>query len=268
MKKTYKYIYDIADEIFDQIKSNEYVNSKSMKKNDLLINEITFLSKTNPYNKQPGTYCSFTFDNIDDEKKYRRLKRYLTAYISSFINELTKKEKPSILFVGLGNENYLPDSIGPKIVKNINSNYFFKKQIGCLIPQVMAITGMETSDIIKGVLKYHQYDLVIAIDSLATSSIKRLNKTIQITDAGIQPGSGVNNYRKVINKEELKTPVLVIGLATVIPYNKIIDEFINENHLDAKQYQGNDLVLTTKEIEHQIDYISLLLSEVINQIIK
>ena len=171
------------------------------------------------------------------------------------------------MFVGLGNENYVPDSLGPRVVKNINSNYFYKKQIGCLIPQVMAITGMETCDIIKGVLKYHHYDLVIVIDSLATSSIKRLNKTIQITDSGIQPGSCIKNYRKEITKEELSTPVLVIGIATVISYQKIIEEFVSENQIDIKLKFSNDLVLTTKEIEHEIDYLTLLISEVLNQVI-
>ena len=131
----------------------------------------------------------------------------------------------------------------------------------------MATTGMETSDIIKGVLKTHEYDLVIVIDSLATSSIYRLNKTIQITDTGIQPGSGVNNYRKRIDKKELKTSVLTIGIATVISYRKIIEEYLSKNQVDLEVNFDSQLVLTSKEIEHEIDYLTLILSEVLNDII-
>lgn len=262
-----KFSYDIADELFTKSDIDQYAKRNTLEKENLTINEITIFTKDNPYMKNKGTYCSFVFDHIEEDEVYKKLKKYLKKYLLEFITSLCKKNKPSILFVGLGNENYVPDSLGPRVVKNINSNYFYKKQIGCLIPQVMAITGMETCDIIKGVLKYHHYDLVIVIDSLATSSIKRLNKTIQITDSGIQPGSGIKNYRKEITKEELSTPVLVIGIATVISYQKIIEEFVSENQIDIKLKFSNDLVLTTKEIEHEIDYLTLLISEVLNQVI-
>ena len=266
MKNDERY-FDIADEIFQKKENCKYAKINKFNENGIVINETTFLSSSNPFNKEKGTYCSFVFDNLEDEKTYNTLKRYLKKYLHRFVLELTNKEKPSILFVGLGNENYIPDSLGPKVIKQINANYFFKKQIGCLTPGVMASTGMETSDIIKGVLKTHEYDLVVVIDSLATSSIYRLNKTIQITDTGIQPGSGVNNYRKRIDKKELKTNVLTIGIATVISYRKIIEEYLSKNQVDLEVNFDSQLVLTSKEIEHEIDYLTLILSDVLNDII-
>ncbi len=266
MKNDKKY-FDIADELFQKKETSRYAKINKFNKNGIMINETTFLSSSNPFNKEKGTYCSFVFDNLEYKKTYDTLTRYLKKYLHRFVLDLTNKEKPSILFVGLGNENYIPDSLGPKVVNQINANYFFKKQIGCLTPGVMATTGMETSDIIKGVLKTHEYDLVIVIDSLATSSIYRLNKTIQITDTGIQPGSGVNNYRKRIDKKELKTSVLTIGIATVISYRKIIEEYLSKNQVDLEVNFDSQLVLTSKEIEHEIDYLTLILSEVLNDII-
>lgn len=262
-----KFYYDIADELFEYEDVGKYATMRKLDQSHFSINETTFNTSKNPFNKEKGTYCSFNFNDLDDDKTYKKLCKYLTKYLNSFIFELTKKEKPSILFVGLGNENYIPDSLGPSVVKNINANYFFKKQIGCLIPGVMASTGMETADIVKGVLKCHDYDLVIVIDSLATASIKRLNKTIQITDTGISPGSGVNNFRKPLTYKELKVKVLTIGIATVIPYQKIIEEYLINHHIEQKVSNDSNLVFTTKEIEHQIDYLSMLLVKVINDVI-
>jgi len=265
--KKRKISFDIADELFTSSENNKYAIINRFKKKNIIINETTFNSSSNPYGKEKGTYCSFVFDHLEDRTNYLTLLKYLKKYLKEFVIELTHKEKPKILFVGLGNESYTPDSLGPRVVKNINSNYFYKNQIGCLIPGVMSQTGMETSDIIKGVLKCHDYDLVIVIDSLATTSIKRLNKTIQITDTGIRPGSGIKNFRKAITFHELKTKVLTIGIATVISYQNLINEFLIDNNIKPIKNNGNQIFLTTKEIEHEIDYLSLILSDVINEII-
>lgn len=267
MIKKRKISFDIADELFTSSENNKYAIINRFKKKNIIINETTFNSSSNPYGKEKGTYCSFVFDHLEDRTNYLTLLKYLKKYLKEFVIELTHKEKPKILFVGLGNESYTPDSLGPRVVKNINSNYFYKNQIGCLIPGVMSQTGMETSDIIKGVLKCHDYDLVIVIDSLATTSIKRLNKTIQITDTGIRPGSGIKNFRKAITFHELKTKVLTIGIATVISYQNLINEFLIDNNIKPIKNNENQIFLTTKEIEHEIDYLSLILSDVINEII-
>ena len=258
--------FDIADELFTHNEFNEYAKINRYEKNNIVINETTIFTNSNPYSKEKGVYCSFVFPNLSDSEVYQDLHDLLTKYIKEFIKELTKKRKPRILFVGLGNEAYIPDSLGPRVVKNINSNYYYKKKIGCLIPGVMAITGMETSDIIKGVLEYHNYDLVFVIDSLSTTSIDRLNKTIQITDSGISPGSGVKNYRKPISKDELNVNVITLGIATVISYENIINDFLNENNLQCK-YLNKNIYLTSKEIELEIENLSYLLSDVINCIL-
>lgn len=267
MKKASNYYFDIADELFTKKDFDKYAKINFVKKKSITISETTILTSSNPYSKKKGIYCSFVFDKLEEYDNYTLLLKYLKKYIKEFIATLTSKDHPSILFVGLGNENYIPDSLGPRVVKNIKANYFFKKQIGCLIPGVMASTGMETSDIIKGVLKCHNYDLIIVIDSLSTSSINRLNKTIQITDTGISPGSGVNNYRKEISFQELKVKVLTIGIATVISYEKILEEFCNANDIKMPKKQLKNIYLTSKEIENEIDYLALIISEVLNSVI-
>ncbi len=267
MKKREKYYYDIADELFKQKDINKYAKINTISKKGVSISETTIFSSNNPFNKEKGTYCSFVFNDLEDFSNYNILLKYLKKYLKGFVEELVGLNNPKILFVGLGNENYVPDSLGPRVVKNIKANYFFKKQIGCLIPGVMANTGMETSDIIKGVLKCHDYDLIIVIDSLSTSSIDRLNKTIQITDTGISPGSGVNNNRKAINYKELKTKVLTIGIATVIPYDKLIEEYLIKNNIKIPKKIDKNIYLTSKEIEVEIDYLALIISEVLNDII-
>lgn len=261
-----KQIYDVADEIFDKTLKNPFATIKKIEKKHLSIYETNIKKNKNPYFKEKGIYCSFNFQDISSKENYNELKKYLLKYIKEFILILTKKKKPNILLVGLGNENYIPDSLGPSVIKNISINNFPNRKIGCLIPGVMAITGMETSDIIKGVLKVHDYDLVIAIDSLATSSFSRLNKTIQITNTGIIPGSGVKNYRKAINYSTLKVKVLTIGIATIIPYSKLFEEIISKYDIqDESPFE--EMFLTNKDIENDISFLTLLLSEVIEEII-
>lgn len=257
--------FDIADELFADSEFNNYAKIKKLEKNNIVVSETTIFDSKNPYLKEKGIYCSFVFPTLTETKIYDQLYDLLTIYLRDFIKVSTKKRKPKILFVGLGNENYIPDSLGPRVVKNLNSDYYSMKRIGCLIPGVMALTGMETSDIIKGVLKYHDYDLVFVIDSLSTSSINRLNKTIQITNTGISPGSGVKNYRKPINKEKLNVNVITLGIATVISYDSIIEEFMHEHKIETN-FDSKNIYLTSKEIETEIEYLSYLISDVINSL--
>ena len=140
------------------------------------------------------------------------------------------------LVIGLGNEKTTPDAVGPlTITKTIVTNHLYVynqleegfRRVWAISPGVMGETGMETSDLIKGIVETVKPDFVITIDALASSSIERVNKTIQMTDAGINPGSGVGNKRKEISKDTIGVPVIAIGIPTVVDAASIVSDTIN-----------------------------------------
>ena len=151
------------------------------------------------------------------------------------------------------------------------------KQISALIPGVMAKTGMETVEIIKGVISETKPDVIIIIDALAARSVKRLNRTVQITDTGIHPGSGVGNYRQALTDENLGVPVIAIGIPMVVDAGTIVCdalEKVSKEYAGAKEslnfirnnsnLQLNNMYVTTKNIDETTKRLSFTLSEAIN----
>lgn len=145
-----------------------------------------------------------------------------------------------ILAVGLGNHLVTPDSLGPETIGNLQMTRHLESQMGpgfCserglpvlsgIVPGVMAQTGMETAEILKGIIRETGPQLVIAIDALAARSIRRLGTTIQLTDTGIHPGSGVGNHRHSLTEESLGVPVLAIGVPTVVGAAAIVHDTVN-----------------------------------------
>ena len=141
------------------------------------------------------------------------------------------------------------------IKKNMNKVCVFT-------PKVMGQTGLESADLIKAVKDIYNPSLIIIVDALATSSISRINKVIQLSDTGIAPGSGVGNYRKEINEKNMKCKVIAIGVATVVKASNIIEEL----NLDIKMKDESDydLILTPKEIDEEIEHLSTIIASSIN----
>lgn len=144
-----------------------------------------------------------------------------------FLSKLNIGKDASCLVVGLGNWNVTPDALGPLAVENlVITRHLFELQpenvqdgfrsVSAIAPGVMGLTGIETSDIIYGVIEKSKPDFIIAIDALAARSVERVNSTIQISDTGIHPGSGVGNKRKELSKDSLGIPVIAIGIPTVV----------------------------------------------------
>lgn len=131
-----------------------------------------------------------------------------------------------ILVAGLGNRSVTPDSLGPRAVSNLSVSQD-ETGLKAIAPGVMAQTGMETAQILSGIIREIKPDLVIAIDALAARSIRRLGTTIQLTDTGIHPGSGVGNHRHSLTKETLGIPVLAIGVPTVVGAAAIVHDTIS-----------------------------------------
>ena len=163
--------------------------------------------------KPKGTYITIEAGNMDeeDEDYHREISVQLAQIIRKLIRE--RKEEMSVLVVGLGNREVTPDALGPRVVDNLfitrhiikeYGKYAFGEKnvnrISSIVPGVMAQTGMESLEIIHGIIDETKPDIVIVIDALAARSTKRLNRTIQVTDTGINPGSGVGNHRHGLNK--------------------------------------------------------------------
>ena len=214
-----------------------------------------------------GTYLTIEADDITggDEEYAKEVISTLTGYIFKLLKRMNKNVKPEkILVIGLGNRNITSDSLGPEVVDNICIKISEGDETGVctLSPGVMAQTGMETGEIvegietagiIKGVVSQIKPDVCIAIDALAARSVNRLNSTIQLSDQGINPGSGVGNHRIGITKDNIGVPVLAIGVPTVIDAEGII--------------QGaGKMYVTPKDIDSDIRNISIIISKAINRV--
>lgn len=162
--------------------------------------------------REIGTYITLEADFKDHEEECKDI-------LAEQIKMLLPQNAKNLLIVGLGNEDMTADSIGPIAVSHLWITGHLMEdgmRISAIIPGVMAQTGMETAQIIEGIVKECKPDVVVVIDALAARNTSRLGRTIQLTDTGINPGSGVGNHRKGINEETLDVPVIAIGVPTVV----------------------------------------------------
>ena len=207
----------------------------------------------------------------EDEDYHREVSEVLARYIQ----ELMGEGEQSVLVVGLGNRDVTPDALGPQVVNNLMINRhiireygvraFGKEemnQVSAIVPGVMAQTGMETFEIVKGIVEETHPDWVIAIDALAARSSKRLNRTIQLCDAGIHPGSGVGNHRNGLTRENLGVPILAIGVPTVVDAATIIYDATGDRSRIAPNLNG--MFVTPKNVDEMIKRLSYTISEAIN----
>lgn len=195
--------------------------------------------------KPKGTYLTLEADQLaqKDEDYHEKISRELAKHIGRLLgNGKRKGEKGGmrILVVGLGNPYVTPDALGPKVIGHLQVTRHLDRQYGeefcrergipvisSIVPGVMAQTGMETAEILKGIIRETGPDILIAIDALAARSIRRLGTTIQLTDTGIHPGSGVGNHRHSLTRESLGIPVLAIGVPTVVGAAAIVHDTVN-----------------------------------------
>ena len=173
--------------------------------------------------KPMGSYLTLEADKLlmPDEDFHSEVSDELALLLKGLLKQKTGK---NILVAGLGNQSVTPDSLGPRTVSNLCVS---AEGLKAIAPGVMAQTGMETARILLGIIKEVQPDLVIAIDALAARSIHRLGTTIQVTDTGIHPGSGVGNHRHGLTRESLGVPVIAIGVPTVVGTAAIVHDTVS-----------------------------------------
>ena len=240
--------------------------------------------------KPRGTYISIEADQMmeEDNDYHREISEIFSEQLKNFLPKQYQKKK--ILVIGLGNREVTPDALGPKVIDQLFITRHLLEEFGkymveleecCsisgIVPGVMAQTGMETVEILQGVVAQTKPDIVIAVDALAARSIKRLNRTIQITDTGIIPGSGVGNYRNAITKEHLGIPVIAVGIPTVVDAATIVADFctgLMENKQELEEMEEtvrgmippklNAMYVTSKDIDEAVNRLSYTISEGLN----
>ncbi|WP_163151550.1 GPR endopeptidase [Anoxybacillus sp. MB8] len=204
--------------------------------------------------KKAGKYLTIEAQGIrtQDTDLQQKVEKLFAKHFYTFLQQLGISKEASCLVVGLGNAEVTPDALGPLAVSNlVVTRHLFQLQpesvqdgfrsVSALAPGVMGMTGIETSDVIAGIVEKIQPDFIIAIDALAARSIERVNATIQISDTGIHPGSGVGNKRKELSKQTLGIPVIAIGVPTVVDAVSIASDTIDLllKHLGREMKEGN-----------------------------
>jgi spore protease len=253
--------------------------------------------------KPKGNYITIEVPKLKDNDKdlHDEVGRILAEEVSRIV-ELD--DQSVILVVGLGNWNVTPDALGPRVVEHLLVTRHIKeyvpdqidegiRSVCAVAPGVLGITGIETSEIIRGIVDRVKPNLVIAIDALASRKMERVSTTIQLADTGINPGSGVGNNRKELSRESMGVPVIAIGVPTVVDaatmandtIDLVMDSLISEsptggefyNMLKAMDrtekyklisevispYIGN-LMVTPKEIDRLIDDVAVVIANGLN----
>lgn len=222
----------------------------------------------------------------------------------AFLKRIGINETSSVLVVGLGNWNVTPDALGPLVVENIMvTRHYFElmpdqvspgyRRVSAVAPGVLGTTGIESSDIVQGIVERSKPDLVIAVDALAAKALDRVNTTIQIADTGIHPGSGIGNKRKGLTQNILGVPCIGIGVPTVVYASTIVNNTMDMVFAHMKKHTpetgqlfgvfgtmeeierlqlvkevlqplGHDLLVTPKDIDKFMEDIANIIASGLN----
>lgn len=220
------------------------------------------------------------------------MRRALSREIGRTIREMIPAESKTLLVAGLGNRSVTPDALGPRTIEHV---LVTRHMEGCLpadvaarlasvcalSPGVLGVTGIETAEVLRGMVSHVRPDAVIAVDALAARSSKRICSTIQIADTGIAPGSGVGNHQRALNRESLGVPVIAVGVPMVVYASTIASDALGEliradggSEADEEKLsacvsrvvsqQLGDLIVTPREVDALVSRMAGILAEGIN----
>ena len=279
MKNNYQIRTDFADELITKkIQSKTYTHTE--KQNEYVkSNYITILEEENELGKAKGEYVSIECVDIHHQQAIEDMICAVSESLQSMWDN-THRPLDKILVVGLGNRDITSDALGPKVASEIfvtahlyenKSKQSLKgtREVAVIQPGVMGQTGLESFTIVESIVEFYQPDLVIAIDALATRTLSRINRVVQINNTGIQPGSGVGNHRLALNETTLHVPVIAIGVATVTSIGAILQEVLETSDFTylkkIKKQTPLDLIVTPKSIDDQMKQLVYIVSESINR---
>ena len=276
-----KLMTDLAIEISEVLKlekDDSYsipgveVKQKYFKDDDMTITKVTILNEEGEKNmgKEVGQYITIESKALKENNpdEHETIISVLAETISSLL-PTKKRDKLNVLVIGLGNRFATPDTLGPKV-----SNQVFVTRhvavkapdlleesmsyLSSFAPSVMGLTGIETAEIIQGIVKNVKPDCIIAVDALAARNTSRINTTIQVTDTGISPGAGVGNKRKELNEELMGCKVIAIGIPTVVDTVTLVSDALKDlvEHM-LKKSEHSPFYEMLKELTEQ-EYYELI----------
>ena len=311
MEQNYNFRTDLANERRDLYKKANKIENDidgiESEKEELNENisvervKITNEEGQKAIGKPIGTYVTVDIKKLKlaQEEDIERYAEILSQELIQILNMHVDKEA-EILVVGLGNEYVTPDSLGPKVVRNIEvTRHIIKylpqyvekgtRMVSAISPGVLGTTGIETVEILKGIVDNIHPKLVIIIDALASRNIERISSSVQLSDTGIVPGAGVENKRTEISKSTLGIPVIAIGIPTVVETAVLVNDCLNlfitklqqeaksNDYLNNLKEQDNyneiketlnpvdyNLIVTPKEIDDLIENMTRVVSKGIN----
>ncbi|MEW9701562.1 GPR endopeptidase [Paenibacillus sp. SI8] len=284
------------------------IETDSKRENGIRVTKINVLNEegSKALGKLPGHYITIEVPALrqKDSQLQDRVATKFAQEFGPFLREIGIAKDAKALIIGLGNSNVTPDALGPLVVDNVMvTRHYFElmpddvgpgyRAVSAVAPGVLGTTGIESSEIVQGIVEKSKPDFIIAIDALASRSLERVNTTIQIADTGIHPGSGIGNKRKGLTKEELGVPVVAIGVPTVVYASTIVNNAFDlmQKHfseqtshtgqilglLDGMQEEerlllvkevlnpvGHDLLVTPKEIDQFIEDIANIIASGLN----
>ncbi len=294
-------IYKKQNSLAEEIDGIENAN-KIIKDIEISKVKITNENGANALGKPVGNYITLDVKEIKnaDEERIEEIAEIMADELRNVIGEHVS-DTDDILVVGLGNRYVTPDALGPKVVPEIEVTrhileYMPKimpedtRPVSAISPGVLGITGIETMEILNGIVQNIKPKMLIVIDALATRKLERISSSIQIADTGIVPGAGVNNARKEISINTLGIPVIAIGIPTVVDLATITNDCINifienlqqkamsnstlnelkekDNYEEIKEAlipKDYNMIVTPKEIDKLIDNMSEIVARGINK---
>ena len=283
-------LYKKANNIEDEVDGIETEEEKVDE--DIKITRVKVLNENgeNAIGKKVGNYITIDINNlkIAGEEQIQKASEALTKELKELLKKHIEEQEP-LLVVGLGNSKSTPDALGPKVVQDIDVTRHIlqympealdknTRPVSAISPGVLGTTGIETLEILKGIVDNIKPKLLIIIDALASRSIERISSTVQIADTGIIPGAGVGNTRKELSIETLGIPVVAIGIPTVVEAATIaadsLDLFIQKVQEQAKsndflnQLQEEDKYEMIKEVLAPNDYNFIVTPKEIDELIE
>lgn len=236
-------------------------------------------------------YITISFDDVTDKDNYKKVEEVFIRELKEILGNIQGKK---VLVIGLGNSKSTPDALGPNSIDNVLvTRHLFElgeveegyTNVCSFKPSVLGVTGIETGDLIFNMVSFLEVDLLIVIDALAAKNMERVNRTIQISDRGISPGSGVGNYRKELSKNTLGIPVIAIGVPTIVEatvivtdtFNYMLKQFsyklqnINNPKLkliseDKQNYSNQEINLSDNDKERVLGIVGTLSKEELNKL--
>lgn len=254
----------------------EGVTVTKKEKNSAVITEIEIFGDeaSKKLGKEKGKYITVDLPEFSHESEL--LDGRLAALAES-VAELLPDKTENVLVVGLGNENITPDALGPLCAKQIFATRHITKEtasemglgklksVSAISTGVLGQTGIETAEYIKGIADLIKPDAVIIIDALASRSLARLGKTVQLSNVGITPGAGVGNFRMRVDESVLNAPVISMGVPTVVDGATIVYDLTDGNTKNCEIAERADIMMVTpRDIDTIIERAARLLALSIN----